>query len=370
MEDNELITSRAGRLGWIRLNRPRALNSLTFDMAGGFARALDNFAADDDVYAVLVTGEGERGLCAGGDIRALHELHGAQRGAFKQFWRAEYELDARIAGFPKRYIAVMDGVVMGGGVGISAHGNRRIVTERTRLAMPETSIGFIPDAGGTWLLSRAGGAGIYLALSGASIGGADAIALGLADILIDSADISALRRELAGISAPEDADRIFMAFARAPGPAMLDQHKLLLDAAMKHDRIDSVLAALDAEDSEFAHRAAASIRRNSPTSLRLTHALLERAARAARLEECLTNEFRAACALLGAHDLYEGIRAAIIDKDKAPRWSPPTLEGIENRVIDALLAGTGDPDPQYRAWPRAAQSRLEFLAPPTVGGCS
>ncbi|HYA80273.1 MAG TPA: enoyl-CoA hydratase/isomerase family protein, partial [Methylocystis sp.] len=167
MSEEELIVSRYGRLGSIRLNRPAALNSLTLGMVRLFTRALDAFAADDEICAVLVTGAGERGLCAGGDIRLLYEARGVADHPYRDFWREEYRLNARVASFPKPYIVIMDGIVMGGGVGISAHGDRRIVTERTRLAMPEVGIGYIPDVGGTWLLTRRpGGGGAYMALTG------------------------------------------------------------------------------------------------------------------------------------------------------------------------------------------------------------
>ena len=208
MSETDLLISRIGHLGSIRLNRPKALNSLTLGMVRGFARALDEFGLDASIHAVLVTGEGERGLCAGGDIRALYDLPAAERDSFKAFWREEYELNARIASFPKPYVAVMDGVVMGGGVGVSAHGNRRVATERTRLAMPETGIGFIPDVGGSWLLTRDGGAGVYMALSGASVTAADAIHVGLADLMINSGDIARLRQSLAEIGGAEDVDLV------------------------------------------------------------------------------------------------------------------------------------------------------------------
>lgn len=352
MSDPELLVSRAGLLGLIRLNRPAALNSLTLGMVQGFARALDEFGADDKVHAVLVTGAGERGLCAGGDIRGLYEHRGAALNSYKEFWREEYRLNARIASFPKPYVVVMDGVVMGGGVGISAHGNRRIVSERTRLAMPETGIGFIPDVGGAWLLTRDGGAGIYMALSGSSVGGDDAIRLGLADVLIDSADIPRLAKELATIRREDDVDVVLLRLAQRPGPGVLHAHAALLDATMAEARIEDIVAALSADDSDFSRRAITEIGRNSPTSLRLTHELLKRAKRAPSLEACLTQDFRAACRLLETHDLYEGVRAAIIDKDKAPRWSPATLAEVSDAVIEAILRGSGDPEPSYQAWPR------------------
>ena len=311
-----------------------------------------------------MTGEGERGLCAGGDIRALYDLPGAERDSFKAFWREEYELNARIASFPKPYVAVMDGVVMGGGVGVSAHGNRRVATERTRLAMPETGIGFIPDVGGSWLLTRDGGAGVYMALSGASVTAADAIHVGLADLMINSGDIPRLRREFGGGSkAAEEVDLVLSDLARAPNEGVLERHKPLLDAAMAHDRVEDIIAALDGCDCEFARRAARELEQKSPTSLRLTHELLKRASRSESLQSCLVNEFRVACRLLQSHDLFEGIRAAIVDKDRRPRWSPATLAQVEDETIAAMLRGDGEAEPVFRPWPAAAwrgwRARLE-----------
>jgi len=347
MSEDELIVARIGHLGSIRLNRPKALNSLTLPMVRCFAAALEQFCADPGIRAVLVTGEGERGLCAGGDVRALYELRGEDRDFFKTFWREEYELNARIALFPKPYVVVMDGVVMGGGVGISAHGNRRVMTERTRIAMPEVGIGFIPDVGGTWLLTRNGGVGIYLALSGATVMAADAIHVGLADMTIDSTSIPELQRRLESIRNASDVDDILSSLARTPGDAVLAAHEPLLDFAMRRDRVEDVIAALVADGSDFARQAAAEIGAKSPTSLKVTHALLKRAAATDRLETCLANEFRAACSLLTSHDLHEGIRAAIIDKDRHPHWSPATLEQVDDAAVAAIMKGRGDPEPVF-----------------------
>jgi len=346
MSEEELIVSRDGRLGGIRLNRPAALNSLTLGMVRLFTHALDAFATDDEICAVLVTGAGERGLCAGGDIRLLYEARGAADHPYKEFWREEYQLNARIASFPKPYVVIMDGIVMGGGVGISAHGNRRIVTERTRLAMPEVGIGYIPDVGGSWLLTRKeGGGGAYMALTGAAVGAADAIGVGLADVTIDSGDGPELQCWLADVSTVAEVDPILERFARKADEGILAQHRDLLEAAVTRERVEEIVAALSAETSDFARSAVAKIVANSPTSVRLTHELLKRAARAGSLKECLNNEYRAACSLLETHDLYEGVRAAIIDKDRSPRWSPASLNEVDDVTIERLLAGTGDVDP-------------------------
>jgi enoyl-CoA hydratase len=347
MTASELIVSRHRRLGRIRLNRPEALNSLTLDMVRLFTRALMEFRDDPGIVAVLVSGEGERGLCAGGDIRRLYGLRGGDQSHYRTFWREEYRLNALIADFPKPYVVWMDGLVMGGGVGVSAHGDYRIVTERTRLAMPEVCIGFIPDVGGTWLLSRAGGLGFYLALSGAAVSGGEAIDAGLADLKIESGRFSDLVERLTDIDAATEVDTALEGLRLAPDHSGLVRHKKRLDAAMSADNLAAALGLLAEDGGDFARRAVSEINRNSPTSLKATFALLRRAAAADRLEDCLVSEYRAACRLLQGHDLYEGIRAAIIDKDRQPNWSPPALDEVSDADIVAILAGDGSPEPVF-----------------------
>jgi enoyl-CoA hydratase len=347
---SHIRVSRTRHAGSITLDRPEALNSLTLEMVRDFARALDEFGDDRDIVAVIVTGEGGRAFCAGGDIRALYELPQGERGRYATFWREEYELDARIASFPKPYVAVMDGIVMGGGVGLSAHGNLRIVTERTRLAMPETGIGFIPDVGGTWLLTRNGGLALYMALSGESVGAQDAISAGLADVLVESESLPQLLSELGEVATMDDVRPLLARYARPSGLGPLGQQESLLRRVMAKESVEEIIAALEAEGSQFAWRAAATLASRSPTSLKLTLLLLRRAAGAADLEACLLDEYRAACNLLRTHDLFEGIRAAVIDKDRAPRWSPARLEEASDASIAALLESGGEPEPNFRSW--------------------
>jgi enoyl-CoA hydratase len=344
----DLVASREGRLGRILLNRPQALNTLTLPMVRDFRRALDEFGDDDGVSAALVTGAGDRGLCAGGDVRILYELGASQKRLFADFWREEYELNARIASFPKPYVVIMDGIVMGGGVGISAHGNRRIVTERSRIAMPEVGIGFFPDVGASWLLSRAGAVGLYMALSAASVTAADAIDSGLADLMIHSRDIEGLIEELSTIERAEDVDAALRRLERPRDGGPLSQQSRSLAEASAHENVADVIAALAREESVFSLRAAEEITSKSPTALTVTRALLRRAAQAPDLETCLTNEFKAACRMLETHDLYEGIRAAIIDKDRRPKWSPDKLEAVSDETVDDILAGDGTP--LYSRW--------------------
>lgn len=353
----DLVASRENRLGRILLNRPQALNTLTLPMVREFRQALDEFGENDGVCAVLVAGAGDRGLCAGGDVRILYELEVAQKRRFADFWREEYELNARIASFPKPYVVVMDGIVMGGGVGISAHGNRRIATERSRIAMPEVGIGFFPDVGASRLLSRAGAFGLYMALSAASVTAADAIDASLVDLMIHAKDIERLVEELSTIEAAEDVDAVLRRLARRPGAGRLAPHKRLLAEATAHEEVAEVIAAFAREGSEFSLRAAADIGSKSPTALKVTRALLQRAARNPDLETCLTNEFKAACGMLATHDLYEGIRAAIIDKDRRPKWSPDRLDAVSDKTVDDILAGDEALLPQFKNWNSSPYSR-------------
>ncbi len=344
---DDLLVWRCGGLGRIRLNRPSALNALTLDMLRAFDRALDVFIADPGIVAVFVDGAGDRGLCAGGDIRTLYEMRDSAPDYYKQFWRVEYPLNARIAALSKPYVVLMDGLVMGGGVGVSAHGNRRLATPRMRFAMPETQIGFLPDTGGTWLLGRRGAAGAYLALTGAEIGAGDALRLGLADICIDPGQMADLEHRLSEAAGMDEVDAILNASRITPPAETLSAQERLLSQVFKGDSIEDSIRALQAEGSAFAKETCARLLRASPTSLKLTRRLLTLARDGASLEIALINEYRAACGLLNSHDLYEGIRAAIINRDKNPRWSPGSLEAVDDDVIEGLLRGASDMELEF-----------------------
>lgn len=336
---DEVIVETVGRLGRLRLNRPKALNALTHRMVGLIDRALDRFAEDPDIACVLLTGEGERGLCAGGDVRSLYESEGT---AFaERFWRDEYRLDARIAHFEKPFVAVMDGITMGGGVGLSAHARHRVVTERSRVAMPETGIGYLPDVGATWLLPRAPGEiGTYLGLTGAPMEAADAIHAGFADALVPTTALPRLIAALADLPAEsdhEDAAVTIRALARDPGPAPLEAHRAVIDRCFAFDMMDEILAALEADGSAFATATCATLAGKAPASLVLTLCLLRRGRTAPSLEDCLEREFHASLAMLAEGDFREGVRAAVIDKDRNPRWSPPRLDQVDPARIARWL---------------------------------
>ncbi|KQY16388.1 3-hydroxyisobutyryl-CoA hydrolase [Rhizobium sp. Root73] len=343
----ETLVERHGALGRIRLNRPKALNSLTLQMVRDMEVALDGFERDLGVAAVLVTGEGERGLCAGGDIRAIYDGGKAGSDAPTTFWREEYKLNARIGHYPKPYIVVMDGIVMGGGVGISVYGSHRIVTERTRFAMPETGIGFFPDVGGSWFLTRqAGELGTYVGLTGEPLGAADAILAGLADIFIRSERLPELIEALASLPAdsPHEAVSATTAsFSEAPPVGVLEAQQRVIDRLFAFDTIEGILEALCRDNSPFAEKILSVLSTKSPLSLNVTLRLLRLGKHAERLEDCLEREFAATAAVLTSHDFYEGVRAAVIDKDRNPQWRPARLADVTAADVDAYFQPSAQP---------------------------
>jgi enoyl-CoA hydratase len=344
-KEDELIVDTEGSIGVIRLNRPKALNALTLDMVRFISAALDRFEADASIGVILLEGAGERGLCAGGDIRSLYDSIRAGGDLGKVFWREEYILNARIATLKKPYVAFMDGLVMGGGVGLSAHGAHRVVTERTQLAMPETGIGFFPDVGGTWLLSRAPGQlGAYYGLTGASMTGMDAIRCGVADVLIPQEKLAELRQALIRLGAGANNGMVrgvLAHYALPRGPAPIDEHRKIIDTAMARESALDIVSAFERDSSEFSQGVARTLHTKSPTSLKLTLRLLREAKASTSLRQCLVREYGAALEIFINHDFPEGIRAAVIDKDRSPKWSPPRLEDVTPAMIDAYFVPRG-----------------------------
>lgn len=326
MDNDEIVLRRDGHLGHIILNRPKAINALTHAMVIRIAAALDVWEHDDTVATVLLTGAGERGLCAGGDIVAIHRDAVNHGTATERFLADEYRLNARIASYPKPYVALMDGLVLGGGVGVSAHGSLRVVTERTKVGMPETSIGFVPDVGGTHLLSRAPGElGTHAALTAAHLSGSDAIALGLADYFVDSSTMPALISSLAVTGA---AEAVKASAQNYFPPAALAVDRAWIDGCYAFDTVEEIISALHASTVPAGQVAAESILAKSPTALKLTLESLRRARTSGTLEETLEQEYRVALRCLAGPDLPEGIRAQVIAKDRKPQWSPATLEAV------------------------------------------
>lgn len=343
----EVIVDRIGSAGVIRLNRPRALNSLNLTMVRIIVDALHRFATDPLIATVILTGEGERGLCAGGDIRAIHDSAKADKSDALRFWREEFLLNETISRYPKPYIALMDGITMGGGIGLSAHGSHRIVTERSRLAMPETGIGYFPDVGATWLLARAPGeTGVWLGLTGNTVGAVDAIYGGFADNVVPTERLPGLMTAINALPRQADAAVVSAAIAAAaqmPGASALESARVVIDRAFAFDTVEDILDALDRDGSAFATETATTIRSRSPTSLKLTLRLLREARNSASLAECLEREFAACQQILLRPDFYEGVRAAIIDKDRNPRWSPTSLTEVSAADIDSFFAADQPP---------------------------
>ncbi|WP_031081204.1 enoyl-CoA hydratase/isomerase family protein [Streptomyces sp. NRRL WC-3549] len=328
-DDEPVLLHTEGHTLHITLNRPKALNALTHTMVRLIDEALAQAATDASVVAVVISGAGERGLCAGGDIRSIYEDARAGRRASVDFWRDEYRLNARIARFPKPYVALMDGIVMGGGVGVSAHGDVRVVTERSRVAMPETGIGFVPDVGGTHLLAAAPGElGTHLALTGRSVNAADALACGLADHFVPSGRLPDLVAALSRCTAPAEVTETARRYA-APAPAPeLAPHRAWIDDCYAADTVEEIIDRLTCAEAPAARETARSLLALSPTSLKVTLEAVRRARRLDGLEAVLDQEFRVSCRAFEGHDLVEGVRARIIDKDRDPKWNPVQLGDV------------------------------------------
>jgi len=345
VDEGDLIVRREGAAGVIRLNRPKAINAMTLEMSEGIDAALDRFEKDPEVAVIILEGAGERGLCAGGDIRGLWQSsrEGGDLGA--RFWRQEYVMNARIAKYPKPYVAFMDGLVMGGGVGLSGHASHRVVTDRTKLAMPEVGLGFFPDVGGTWLLSRSPGEiGTYFGLTGQTMNGPDAIHAKFADAVVPAAKWPQLREALIRVrqgATASDVTKLISSFATVETGGPVAAKEPIIDALFGFDRMEDIFAALKRDGSEFALATLKTLNEKSPRGMVVTLKLLRLARNASSLEECLVREYRAACEVFRSDDFREGVRAAVIDKDRNPTWSPPRIEDVTPQMLAPYLAEIG-----------------------------
>ncbi|WP_328321244.1 enoyl-CoA hydratase/isomerase family protein [Streptomyces sp. NBC_00388] len=338
MSDDCVRAWTEGRTGRLTLDRPKALNALNRAMVNRIDAALTDWEHDPAVESVVLTGAGDRGLCAGGDIRMIYEDVRAGGTASEGFWRDEYRLNARIARYPKPYIALMDGIVMGGGVGVSAHGGVRVVTERSRVAMPETAIGFVPDVGGTHLLGRAPGElGLHLALTGTAVGAADALLCGLADHFVPSDRLPGL---VADLARQPVADALRAHTAQAPAGVLAAQREWI-DHCYAARTAEEIIERLSAVGVPDAKETAGTLLSRSPTAVKVTLAAVRRARELGTLERVLEQEFRVSCAALTSPDFTEGIRAQVIDKDRNPRWSPAELAGVTGERVAGFFAPLG-----------------------------
>jgi enoyl-CoA hydratase len=341
-ESDEVLTRVDNGIGLITLNRPKAINSLTHNMVNLLSTVLIRWARDDAVRAVVLSGAGERGLCAGGDLVPLYHSARNDGAEARRFWRDEYLLDARVGRFAKPYVALMDGIVMGGGLGVSAHANTRVVTDKSKVAFPEVGIGFIPDVGGMYLLSRAPGSlGMHAALSGATFNGADAIALGFADHYVPHSELDAFTAAIV-------ADGVESALAHhavEPPPSELAAQREWIDECYTGETVTDIIATLRGHEKDGtgpANDAANLIASRSPIALSVALEAARRAANLETLEDVLTQDYRVTSASSRSHDLVEGFRAQIIDKDRNPKWSPASLAEVTVNDVAAYFAPVDD----------------------------
>jgi enoyl-CoA hydratase len=331
--DTHIKSEKIGALGLLTLNRPAALNALTHGMIDALAAQLSAWVVDDAVRCVAIRGEGDRAFCAGGDIRAVQQSVIAGDGAGEALLRDEYRLNAMIGAYPKPYVALLHGITMGGGAGVSVHGRYRLADATLDFAMPETGIGFIPDVGSSHFLSRCPGeVGLYLALTGTRIGLSDAFDLGLVTQAVECADFAAVLDKLSQGQAVEDA---IAPHVRKAGPGPLAPHRRRIDTIFAAASVEAIMERLDRDGSEFARQTAQVIRMRSPQSLKIVFRQI-RAAAHLDLRECLGVEFRLATRVLASHDFREGVRAALVDKDRSPKWEPASLAGVGD--VDAFFA--------------------------------
>jgi len=334
----DVIIHRQGAAGRITLNRPQALHALNEEMCLAMDAALKLWEDDSEVELVVVDhAPGTRGFCAGGDIRMLAESGAADGSAAQAFFRAEYRLNTRIKNYPKPYVAFIDGVTMGGGVGISVHGSHRVATERTTFAMPETGIGLFPDVGGGWFLPRLGPPlGLWLALTGERLKGGDVCAAGVATHYAESSVVEVVKNAVCE-------GQLDMLNAMDWDEAgAFDKHLDVIERCFWKETVEDIFAALEAEKGDWAKAQLVTLKTKSPQTLKVAHRQLRRGLEAKSFEDNMRMEFRIACRVVHRHDFQEGVRAVIVEKDNKPNWNPATLSGVTNEMLNEIFAPLGD----------------------------
>ena len=351
-DSDDILIGRKGGVGTVLLNRPQALNAFTLGMYRRFDPALRAWADDRQIHAVLIEGAGDRAFCAGGDVRAVYEAGKGISGdpCFTSvFFAEEYRIISFIHHYPKPYVAIIDGITMGGGAGVSVNGAYRVATERTMFAMPETGIGLFPDVGAARFLNLCPGQiGRYLGLTGARLGPADALYCRFATHFVPHERVPELREVLTGIAWQDSKERsqveaVLGHFTADPGPPPLAARRAVIDRCFAGDSIEAILDALQSEtgDPQWAAETRALLLTKSPTSLRITLRQLV-LGQGLDLEEALRLEYRMTQHVMAAHDFYEGVRAALIDKDQKPHWRPGSLPEIDERAAEVYFAPLGD----------------------------
>jgi enoyl-CoA hydratase len=340
----DILFAVRGRLGHITMNRPKALNALTHDMSLKLYAQLRRWAGDAKVQTVVITGAGDRAFCAGGDVRALWEA-GPKGSLTREFYWNEYRMNRRIFRYPKPYVALIDGITMGGGVGVSAPARLRVATEKSLFAMPETGIGLFPDVGASYYLSHLQGQlGTYLGLTGARIKAADLVYTGLATHFIPSSLLPAV---MVALEREDPADVLRRFAARPDGDAPLAVQREAIDRCFAGDTVETILGTLERDGSTWAAETRAALLQKSPFSLRVTLRELREAA-AMDFEDCMRMEYRLVRRFMGDHDFFEGVRAVLVDKDNAPKWRPARLADVTPGMVDAYFAPfQGEPELNY-----------------------
>ena len=344
---DDVITSVEGAVGRLTLNRPAAIHALTTEMCRTMTQALLAWRRDPSIKAILIDHSGERGFCAGGDIRMLAESGAGDGKLAREFFHTEYRLNDLLFRLrdEKPVVAVMDGITMGGGVGLSAPARYRIATERTTFAMPETGIGLFPDVGGGWFLPRLHGkTGLWLALTGARIKAADCELLGIATDVVEAAKVGEVKAAI--IAAPDEIERILTEYEVDPGRASIAEHRDQIDRLFGQDSVEAILAALALDESDWAKAQAAVLATKSPQTLKVAFRQLALGGAMTSFSENMAMEYRIGARVVQRHDFLEGVRAVIVDKDNAPKWDPPTVEGVTEAQLDAIFA----PLPPAEEW--------------------
>ena len=335
MDEDILLISMVGRVGVTTLNRPKFLNVIDIELIGALSRCLEVWANDSDIRAVLVRGAGDRAFCAGGDVRAVFE-HRGDDDFMHKVYRVEYLLDEMISCYPKPYVALMSGIVMGGGCGISVHGSHRIVTDTTVMAMPECKIGLFPDIGASYFLARCPGQlGMYAGLTGARFGAAD--------YFVKSSQVDKI---IPAINASDNVSDAIRSVATDAGEPPIAARQQQIDRIFGHQSVRKIVRALSEEPGEWAREAYLSITRASPISIELTFRNIREAA-SKSLRECLITDFRIAQRLMQRPDYFEGVRALIIDKDQEPKWAVATFDAVDPADIDTYFAPLEESDLRF-----------------------
>ncbi|MEC9348000.1 MAG: enoyl-CoA hydratase/isomerase family protein [Pseudomonadota bacterium] len=345
----DIVFGRNGAVATVLLNRPKALNALTHEMCVDLHAEMKRWRDDPSIGAVVVRGAGDRAFCAGGDIRKLYD-EGRAGGQYPyQFYHDEYRLNADIHHYPKPWISLLDGIVMGGGCGVSIPGSHRVATGRAMFAMPETGIGLFPDVGGSFFLSRCPGRiGTWLALTGARLKAADCLHAGVADAFVPSERLDDLETALgqATIRSHDDATAVIARFAGDPGASALADRQADIDRLFAGDSVEAILAALQADGGEWALAQAGIMAQKSPTSLKIAHRQVREGA-SRDFRDCMRMEWRMVNRIIAGHDFYEGTRATVIDKDQSPAWQPATLDAVDQSTVDRYFAPLPDGDLQF-----------------------